>query len=99
MVVVCMPMFVCDVHENTSRMLNAVHEGFDCTASSACLVGDLALLANVSAMQVLVATDDNEITCSATSRGAYQVPCRDLIGEILKVCNMHPPVTQISCDG
>lgn len=33
---------------------------------------------------VLVATDDNEITSSARSRGGYQVPCRDLIGEILK---------------
>ncbi|DBB12063.1 TPA: hypothetical protein ACH3X3_006176 [Trebouxia sp. C0006] len=34
---------------------------------------------------VLVATDDNEIIMSARDRGAYQVPCRDLIGEILKV--------------
>ncbi|KAL0024093.1 hypothetical protein WJX79_006591 [Trebouxia sp. C0005] len=33
---------------------------------------------------VLVATDDNEITSSARSKGGYQVPCRDLIGEILK---------------
>ncbi|DBA94350.1 hypothetical protein WJX77_011518 [Trebouxia sp. C0004] len=33
---------------------------------------------------VLVATDDNEITSSARSKGGYQVPCRDLIGELLQ---------------
>ncbi len=77
-------------------MLDAVHKGFGCTASSACLTGVVGLLANVSAMQVLVATDDNEIIMSARDRGAYQVPCRDLIGEILKVYNMHPPIIIIN---
>ncbi len=91
--------YVCDVHENTSSMLNAVHKGFGCTASSARLMGDVSLLANFSVVQVLVATDDNEITSSARSKGGYQVPCRDLIGEILKVCNMHPPIPKISCYG
>lgn len=73
-------------------MLDAVQKGCGCTASSAYLMGLVALLANVSAMQVLVATDDNEIIMSARDRGAYQVPCRDLIGEIVKVYNMHPPI-------
>lgn len=80
-------------------MLNAVQQGFGCTASSARLVGDVSLLAMFSIVQVLVATDDNEITSSARSKGGYQVPCRDLIGEILKVCNMHSPIPQFSHHG
>ena len=36
-------------------------------------------------VQIVVATDDNEVTCSARERGVYQLPCQDLIGEILLV--------------
>jgi len=75
------------------------HKGFGCIARPARLMGDVCLLANVFVMQVLVATDDNEITSSARSKGGYQVPCHDLIGEIFKVCNMHPPITQINRHG
>lgn len=35
--------------------------------------------------QVMVATDDNEVTVGARSSGGYQIPCRYLIDEILTV--------------